>query len=252
MPRNLRWKWILIVVVVLGCVLGIVGVPKSGAELAANLRKNIRLGLDLKGGSHIVLQIQVQDAFKAEADLVIERLKELLKKENIEYTSIERNEPASIDAAETIQINIKGVPTAKSSEFRRLVNDALSQQWLLSSVSETDYKMNIRNDAALKLHQDTLTQTMSTMEKKVNGLGVAEATVQQRGGSGGQAEILVQLPGVDDPARVKGILQTAALLELCDVKGGPFPSREAALSQSRRSRAFRHETCPWVEEVRRR
>jgi preprotein translocase subunit SecD len=229
-PRNLRWKWILIVVVVLGCVLGIVGVPKSRAELAANLRENIRLGLDLKGGSHIVLQIQVQDAFKAEADLVIERLKELLKKENIEYTSIDRNEPASIEAAETIQINIKGVPTAKSSEFRRLANDVLGQQWLLSSVSETDYKMNIRNDAALKLHQDTLTQTMSTMEKKVNGLGVAEATVQQRGGSGGQAEILVQLPGVDDPARVKGILQTAALLELCEVKGGPFPSREAALS----------------------
>jgi len=229
-PRNLRWKWIVITIVVLGCVLGIVGLPKSGAELTANLRKNIRLGLDLKGGSHIVLQIQVQDAFKAEADLVIERLKELLKTEGIAYTSIDRNEPASIEAAETIQMNIKGVPTAKSSEFRRLVNDSLGQQWLLSSVGETDYRMNIRNEAALKLHQDTLTQTMSTMEKKVNGLGVAEATVQQRGGSGGQAEILVQLPGVDDPARVKGILQTAALLELCEVKGGPFPSREAALS----------------------
>lgn len=230
MPRNLRWKWIVIGVVVLGCVVGIVGFPKSPAELTTNLRKNIRLGLDLKGGSHIVLQIQVQDAFKAEADLVIERLKESLKTENIEYASIDRNEPASIEAAETIQINIKGIPTAKTSDFRRLVNDALGQQWLLSAVSEKDYKLNLRSEAALKLRQDTVAQTMTTMEKKVNGLGVAEASVQQRGGSGGEAEILVQLPGVDDPARVKGILQTAALLELCEVKGGPFPSREAALS----------------------
>ena len=51
MPRNLRWKWIVITVLVLGCVLGIIGLPKSGAELTANLRKNIRLGLDLKGGA---------------------------------------------------------------------------------------------------------------------------------------------------------------------------------------------------------
>jgi len=229
-PRNLRWKWIIITVVVLGCVLGIVGVPRSAKELKANLNKNIRLGLDLKGGSHIVLQIQIQDAFKAEADLVIERLKELLKKESIDFASIGRNEPDSIEAAEAIQINIKGVPSAKTSEFRRLVNDAFGQPWLLSSEGESNYKLNIRSEAALKIHQDTVTQTMSTMEKKVNGLGVAEATVQQRGGSGGEAEILVQLPGVDDPARVKGILQTAALLELCEVKSGPFPSREAALS----------------------
>ena len=230
MPKNLRWKWIVIAVAVLGCLFGIIGAPKSTAELTANLKKNIRLGLDLKGGTHIVLQIQVQDAFRAEADLVIERLKELLKAENIEYASIDRNEPASIEAAETIQINIKGVPAAKTNDFRRLVNDALSQQWVLSSESEAGYRLNIRSEAALKLRQDTVTQTMTTMEKKVNALGVAEASVQQRGGSGGEAEILVQLPGVDDPARVKGILQTAALLELCEVKGGPFPSRDAALS----------------------
>jgi protein-export membrane protein SecD/preprotein translocase SecF subunit len=61
-------------------------------------------------------------------------------------------------------------------------------------------------------------------------LGVAEASVQRRGGSEGEAEILVQLPGVDDPARVKGILQTTAMLELCEVKGGPYPSAESIRS----------------------
>ncbi len=59
-------------------------------------------------------------------------------------------------------------------------------------------------------------------------LGLAESSVQQRGGSTTEAEILVQLPGVDDPARVKQILKTAAMLELYEVLGGPFASREEA------------------------
>ncbi len=229
MPKNLRWKWIFIFAVVLSSVLGIIGLPRSTRELRENWNKNIRLGLDLKGGSHIVLQIQVQDAFKAEADQVIERLKEQFRKESVEYVSTDRNEPASIETADTIQINIRGVPIAKSSEFRRTVGDLTGQQWVLASENSTDYKLTMRGDAALKLRQDTLAQSMNTIEKKVNALGVAEASVQQRGGSSGETEILIQLPGVDDPARVKGILQTSALLELCDVKGGPFGSRDAAL-----------------------
>ena len=232
MPKNLRWKWIFIFAVVLSCVFGIIGLPKSKEELIANWNRNIRLGLDLKGGSHIVLQMQVQDAFKSEADAAIERLKEVLRKENVDYVAMDRNEPASIETADTIQISVKGVPTAKTSDFRRVVNDATGQQWVLSAENSTDYRLTLRTESALKLRQDTLTQSISTIEKKVNGLGVAEASVQQRGGSSGAAEILVQLPGVDDPARVKSILQTAAQLELGEVKGGPFPSREAAISQN--------------------
>jgi preprotein translocase subunit SecD len=229
-PKSLRRKWIAIAVVVLGCVFGVVELPKSADELAANWNKNIRLGLDLKGGTHLVMQIQVQDAFEAEADTVMDRLKQMLSRENIAYASMERNEADSIEAADTIQINIKGVPTARTDDFRRLVNDSAGAQWILTPVGEADYRLNIRPEAAVKLKQDTIAQTISTMEKKVNGLGVSEASVQQRGGSDGEAEVLVQLPGVDDPARVKNILQTAAMLELTEVKDGPFPSREAALA----------------------
>jgi preprotein translocase subunit SecD len=213
------------------CVFGVTGLPKSSKELAANWNRNVRLGLDLKGGSHIVLQVQVQDAFKAEADAAIETLKQALRNENVGYNSIDRNDPESIETAESIQVNIKGVPLTQANDFRRVTNDLVGQQWLLASENSTDYRLSIRREAAVKLRQDTLTQSIRTMERKVNGLGVAEAAVQQRGGSGGEAEILVQLPGVDDPARVKAILQTAALLELCEVEDGPFPTREAVLSQ---------------------
>src|SRR5947207_1472360 len=62
-------------------------------------------------------------------------------------------------------------------------------------------------------------------------LGLAEKSVQQYGQAGSKYEVLVQLPGVDDPARAKELIGTAAVLEVCDVKEGPFPSREAALAQ---------------------
>lgn len=231
MRSNLRWKWLLITAVVVICILGVTGLPKSSEQLSANLNQNVRLGLDLKGGSHIVLQVQVQDAFKADADTAIESLRQAFNKANITYASIERNDPASIQAAETIQIDIRGVTAAQSGEFRRIVNDLLGQRWLLTSETGAEYRLNMRREAAVQLGQSTLKQSIQTMERKVNGLGVAEASVQPRGGGGGDTEILVQLPGVDDPARVKSILQTAALLELCEVKGGPFPSREAVLAQ---------------------
>jgi len=83
----------------------------------------------------------------------------------------------------------------------------------------------------LGLWQRVLAQAKNTIEKKINALGLSEATVQQRR-EDADSELLVQLPGVDDPARVKQILQTAAVLELYDVRGGPYASREEALAQN--------------------
>ncbi len=83
MPKNLRWKWLLITLVVISCLFGGTGLPKSAKQFSTNLQTNVRLGPDLKGGRHIVLQIQIQDAFKAEADTAIEALKEQFRKENI-------------------------------------------------------------------------------------------------------------------------------------------------------------------------
>ncbi len=231
MSRGLRWKWSLIFVVLVACVLGITGIPKTSEDLLTGWKKNIRLGLDLKGGSQIVMQIQVQDAFKAEADRVIDRLKETMAKESVAYASIDRNEPASIETADTVEVYVKGVPSDKTADFRRLITEALGTEWFLTPLNSTDYRLNIRKEAAIRLNQDTVTQTISTLHKKVDGLGVAEASVQQRGGSSGEAEVLISLPGVDDPARVKSILQTTAMLELCEVKDGPFSSREEVLAK---------------------
>lgn len=230
MTNNLKVRFLIIVAVILICVYGIIGIPTSKAAIVDNWKKNIHLGLDLKGGSQLVMQVQLQDAFKAEADDVINRMKEALGKAGIEYTDLNRNDPQSIEQAPSIQINITGIPSAKAGNFRQIATDTFGDVWILTPVNQTDYRMNMKPSEALSLKTRTLEQSMNTIEKKVNGLGLSEATVQERQRAGTEAEILVQLPGVDDPARIKQILGTQAVLELKEVQGGPFGSREEAMS----------------------
>jgi len=233
MANNLKFKIAAIVVVILVCVYGIIGIPKSTDELVANWKKNIHLGLDLKGGTQLVLQVQIQDAFKSEADGVIQRMRDELTKAKVGFGEMMRNDPNTLQTADQIQIDVKGVPATQASNFRQVINDNFGGVWNQTQVNQTDFRLTMKPSEALKLRQDTLTQSMHTIEKKINALGLAESSVQQRGGSNADAEsqLLVQLPGVDDPARVKQILKTAAMLELYSVIGGPFASREEALSQ---------------------
>ena len=80
MTRNLQYKAAFIVVVILACIYGIIGLPKSKADLIANWKKNIHLGLDLSGGTQLVMQVQLQDAFKAYADAAIQRMEDAIRR----------------------------------------------------------------------------------------------------------------------------------------------------------------------------
>jgi len=230
MTSNTKIRLLIIVAVTLVCIYGLIrdpdtmGIPTSKQELVDHWRKNIRLGTDLKGGSNLVYQIEMQDAFKLEADTVIQRLRDELAKASIPFADMTRNDP-DFDHANSIQVNVTGVPGTKAGDFRTVVNDNVGTVWILTPVNETDYRMTMKASEALRVRADTLSQTINTVEKKINGLGLAESSVQQRG----ESQILVTLPGVDDPARIKQILQTAAILELYEVQGGPFASREEAM-----------------------
>lgn len=230
MQKNLTARTIVIVVVIVLCVIGIIGVPKSMAELKEHWQNNIRLGLDLKGGSHLVLQVQVQDAAKAEADQVMDRLKDDLKKQNISWTSVDRNEPQTVQDADNIQITVKGVSATQSSAFRSLINERYGD-WVLTAQNSTDYALRMKPSEMVNLKRDTVERTIQTIGNRIDQLGLAEKSVQQYGRAGDDYQVLVQLPGVDDPARVKELIGTAAVLEITDVKDGPYPTREAALAQ---------------------
>ena len=230
MTSSLKFRLLTIVAVILVCVYGIIGLPKSKAELIQNWKSNIRLGLDLSGGSHLVLEIHLQDAFKGEADAVIARLKDELGKAGISFVDMNHSDPQSIADAGNIQINISGVPGTKAGDFRTIVNDNFGNGWILTPVNQTDYRLNLKQSEVLKIKADTITQTKATIANKINQMGLTEATVQQRGGGANEAQLLVQLPGVDDPAHVKQILGTAAQLGLYEVKGDkPFASPQEAM-----------------------
>ena len=230
MKRNFRLKFFFIIAVILVCIYGIIGLPTSKAALVANWNRNIHLGLDLRGGTYLVVQVQQQDAFNNKASTDADRLKESARKANVTFSDVTIDEAKSIQDATKAAIVVKGVPTTQAGTFRSIVNEQFSQ-WLMTQVNATDYRLTMRPSEALAMWQNVLAQAKNTIDKKINGLGISEATVQQRR-EDRDSELLVQLPNIDDPARVKEILQTAAVLDLYDVKGGPYASRDEALAQN--------------------
>jgi preprotein translocase subunit SecD len=199
MSKNLRNKALVIVAVVLACIVGVIGLPTSATELRENVRERMRLGLDLQGGTHLVLQVNVHDAINAEADQTIERLRTTLQTRQIPFGGITR-----IDASDIYSdggIEVQGIPVDQTTAFRQ-------------AIDETEFNWAYQTGA-------------DSGSYRVDSLGVSEPTIQERGQ--GEYEILVQLPGVDDPARVKEIMQTTALLEIKRVQGGPFSSRQQGL-----------------------
>jgi preprotein translocase subunit SecD len=238
MQRNLTLKAGVIVLTILVCIFGIIGFPKflggvgiptSLAQLESNLQQNIHLGLDLKGGSHLVLQVQVQDAAKATADQTIENMRDALKAANVVVAGFDRNDPQTLQETDSIQINIHGVDQPKTQQFRNLIADKYPD-WTLTPLNSTDYKMNMKPSALVDLKRNTVAQERDTIERRVNALGLTEPTVQDYGASDTQSEILVELPGVDDPARVKELIGSAAQLKIVEVKEGPSATKEQALA----------------------
>lgn len=230
MKRKLTTRAVVIAAAVLLAILGLIGFPRSLDQLKANVRKNVRLGLDLRGGSHLILQVRVHEAAKARADMTIESLRQELRRGGIDYASIDRNDPQGVEETDSIMIQIRGVPSTRAGDLRTIVSQRY-QGWVLTAVSATDYRLTLRPTELLAVKRETVERSIRTLERRVNALGLTEPVIQQHGSLESEYEILVQLPGVDDPARVKQIMGTTAVLEISEVKDGPFSSRDQALAK---------------------
>jgi preprotein translocase subunit SecD len=209
----LKLKVLSIFAVMLISIYFIIGFPRSRNELERNLRNNIRLGADLRGGSHLTLQIHLQDAFNAEAQELAARL----RSGGLGGT-IAVEEATSLSKADRVAIRVTG-----ASVSERVPG------WVTKEIGPSEYRLSLEPAEVVRLRQDVVSQTLRVIERKTNELGLTEAT-QQIAGAPGDAEILVEMPGIDDTARIKRLLGTAAVLEWLDVKDGPFPSCEAALA----------------------
>src|SRR5713101_3910414 len=224
MNKNLTWKLGLIAAILLLFLFGIFGIPKdlSGNGLLSSLQEHIHLGLDLKGGTHLILQVQVNDAVNGDSDRAVERLKEDLRTHKINYTEIAKPDPVN----RPDQIVLKGVPPASSSELRSIVSERLPE-YDLNSGADNSWTFSMKPQALAELKNRAVALAIETIRNRIDQLGVSEPVIQEHGL--GQYQILVQLPGVDDPARVKEIMQSTAMLEIKQVLDGPFSSEQAAL-----------------------
>ena len=226
MNKNLGWKLALIIGTLLFFLFGIVGIPNywSGHGLLAAIQQRIHLGLDLKGGTHLILQVQVNDAVKVDSDNAIERLKQDLRTHKINYTEITQPDPAN----NPDKIVLKGVPPESSSDLRSIVSERLPE-YNLASGAENSWTISMKPQALAELKNRAVTQAIETIRNRIDQLGVTEPVIQEHGL--GQYQILVQLPGVDDPARVKEIMQSTAMLEIRQALGGPYSSEQQALQE---------------------
>src|SRR5579862_219578 len=135
MNQNLRWQLPVILVVLIAFVYGIFGIPDhwSGGGLLAAMQNRIHLGLDLKGGTHLILQVQVNDAVKVDSDNAVERLKADMRSRKITYADIGQPDVAN----NPDHILLKGVPPEQSSDLRSIVSDRLPDYNLTSGPDNT-------------------------------------------------------------------------------------------------------------------
>src|SRR5437870_5202417 len=125
MNKNLLWKLALIVGTLLFFLFGIFGIPSSvsGHGLLTAMTDHIHLGLDLRGGTHLILQVQVNDAVNVEAQNAIEVLKDQLKVKKIDYADISQPDPQN----NPDRVVLKGVLPASRSDLVGIVNDRLPE-----------------------------------------------------------------------------------------------------------------------------
>jgi preprotein translocase subunit SecD len=223
MNKNFRWKFVLIVGTLLFFLFGIFGKPSSFSRqgLLDALTDHIHLGLDLKGGTHLILQVQVSDAVNVVAQNAVEVLKEQMRTRKIDYSDVSQSDPQN----NPDQIVLKGVQPSARGDLLDIVHERLPDYDITGGAQNT-WTMAMKPASLNELKDKAVTQAIDTIRNRIDALGVSEPTIEPHGM--GQYQILVQLPGIDDSGRVKDIMQSTAMLEIKQMTDGPYPSEQAA------------------------
>jgi preprotein translocase subunit SecD len=226
MKKNLKNKVALIVAVLLICLYGIFGIPSgvSGKALLDALSSRIHLGLDLRGGVHLILQVVVSEAVNAETDNATTQIQQDLKTANLTISQVYKPDPTKPEI-----IRVEGATPANASAVRSLLDTKYSNEYdLASGGSDTSFTLTMKPLVEKAMEEKTVQQAIETIRDRVDSLGVSEPRIEAYGL--GANQILVELPGISDMDRVKSIIQSTARLEIHAVVGGPFQDEAAALA----------------------
>jgi preprotein translocase subunit SecD len=226
MNSNLKWKALFVVAVILACVIGLVGrplfPPKSWADIKSNFSNSIKLGLDLQGGTHLILQVQVQEAISGETDQTLDHITNTLRDKTVRYDDIRK--------LTDTQILVHNIAPEQVGTARNLINDQFPDWDISPAPGETSgYLVTMKQSRVVNIQQQTMDQAEETIRRRIDALGLTEPLVAPYGQ--GDNEIIVELPGEGDPNRAKSVIQAGGQLELhLVIDATPYQSEVAALA----------------------
>ncbi len=176
---------------------------RSPAWLTALNAFPMYLGLDLRGGVHFMLQVDMQAALTKKAESLAGDIRTSLREKNVRHSGINRN-------GQTIEVRFRDAQTLEAA--KEILLDQFADLQSVDVLDGTDYKLtaSIKPVAALRVQTQALKQNITTLHNRINELGVSEPVIQQQG----LDRIVVELPGVQDTAKAKDILGRTATLEV--------------------------------------
>jgi preprotein translocase subunit SecD len=224
MGKNLKGKTAFIVALLVVFCYGIFGIPHGvGSDaLKQSLLDRIHLGLDLKGGSRLVLVVHVAEAVGSTTDRDVQRIEDDLDKTGVSGAKVGKLDPAHPES-----ITVSGVAANNAAAARGILQGNDYANYDVATNSGGGWTLTMRPGAIRDLETRTLDTSIETIRERIDKLGVSEPMIQKYGL--GENEIVVELPGVDDPARVEDIIQSTAKLEIHAVVGQPYDSDAAAM-----------------------
>jgi preprotein translocase subunit SecD len=178
----------------------------------------IRLGLDLRGGIHLVLQVVTDDALNATIDDAVQTARAQASRKGIAIAGAARVDSTSF--------SVDGVEPARVKDMRDVLRDFFRDGWDFREPVEGRFLVKMTEGLAGQIRRRTVQEAIKTLERRINQLGVAEPVIAEHGNRGDQ--ILVQLPGVTDVESAKRIIKTTAQLSLRLVEADA-PTQEALL-----------------------
>ncbi len=209
MNKAIGWKVIFIIAIIAISVF-LIYPPKE----------KINLGLDLKGGMHLVFRVEIEEVVQKQTDNSVVRLRTLMKEASIKFEKVVREG--------TNKINVIGTNYSDEASIKKILEDNF-QEWD-SLISANTVMLTLRANIEQQMKDQAVDQALETIRNRVDKFGVTEPVFQREGTD----RIMIQLPGVNDKekTRIMGLINSTALLEFKKVIDyGPFPTEKDALQK---------------------
>ena len=208
--KRLSWKAVVTIIAVLAAAVYVLPTVKPGLWP----HKKINLGLDLQGGMHLVLEVQAQKAVEGTIERIGQEMQELFRREQVRSSGVKHDEKAVLEIEIQGKDSIDKFREILDKEFGdlRIVSETLNQENL-------SIRLNLPDEEEKSIREMAVRQALETIRNRVDQFGVSEPDIRAQG----ERRILIQLPGIKDTQRAKGLIGRTALLEfkLVDEENDP-------------------------------